>query len=144
MISGMCEITTCTALRRFWAQICHNLWLTMQCGSISWSSFNFGCFGQWPFQAHRGYSTHIEPKDFWQMNRRDGDGGDLRGVVTRRLPGTVRPPAIQTPDHSMNAAASNDCLFNLDFRPMTYNGWQLAPYLLSGTSYMEPCDYFES
>lgn len=78
------------------------------------------------------------------MNRRDGDGGDLRGVVTRRLPGTVRPPAIQTPDHSMNAAASNDCLFNLDFRPMTYNGWQLAPYLLSGTSYMEPCDYFES
>ena len=41
------------------------------------------------------------------MNRRDGDGSDLRGVVTRRLPGTVSPPAIQTPDHSMNAAASN-------------------------------------
>ena len=73
------------------------------------------------------------------MNRRDGDGGDLRGVVTRRLPGTVRPPAIQTPDHSMNAAASNarqTPVFNLDFRPMTYNGWQLAPYLSSGTSYM--------
>ena len=138
MISGMCEITICTALRRFWAQMCHNvaafLWVVLilvvlvndlsKLTEATPHTSSQKISGRWTAAMAMAVTYGA-----WLH----ADYQEQLGLRLSRLLTIQWTLLHQTPVFS-----------NIDFRPMTYNGWQLAPYLSSGTSYMEPCDYFVS
>ena len=145
MISGMCEITTCTTLRRFWAQnvsqiVTQNvsaflgvvLILVVLVNDLSklteatshtssqkisgrWTAAMLMAvtYGAW---LHADYQEQL-------------------GLRLSRLLTIQWTLLHQTPVKRLS--------FQLRFQPMTYNGWHLAPYLSSGTFYMEPCDFFK-